>query len=449
MTRSAADSGGTEAAGLSARIEAATAPERDRYLDLLRVAAIMMVILGHWVVRVVVVPEGEAQAGYLLALQPEWQWASLIWQVMPVIFLVGGALNARSWRRAQSDGVAPVAWVRRRADRLLGPTVPFLLVLVPGWVVAELLVPDALLIDPGVALIPLWFVAAYLAVMALTPVTLALHARGWSLPAILAAVAVAALLDLMRLAEWGPVLGTQPLIGLPNFLLIWGAIHQMGHMWADDRLPTRPGGQAGLALAGAGAMALLIGAGNWPLTMVPVEGTTLPNNAAPPTVALFALALVQTGLALLARARLKRVLERPWVWTPVALLGARMLTLFLWHQVAMVVVTNLAVQQGWLPLTETVDARWWAQQPLWVAAFSIMLLGLVLLFGRFEGGSAGGSEDGVSDRVGWGWTLAGIALTGGAIAGLLWLGVSDQPVWPALGFLALFIAGTRALRPRG
>ena len=279
---SGATSGTTRPKSLSARIEAATAPERDRFLDLLRVAAIMIVIFGHWVVRVVIAPEGEPQAEYLLALEPGWQWATLIWQVMPLIFLVGGALNAESWRRAQSDGLTPVAWVRRRARRMLRPTVPLLLTVVLAWMLAEALAPDALLIAPGVALIPLWFVAAYLAVMALTPVTLALHTRGWSLPAIIVAVAVAAAVDMLRLAGVGPVVGTQPLIGLPNFLLIWVTVHQLGHMWADDQLPAQAGKQALMALAGVVAMALLIGVAHWPLTMVPVEGTTLPNNAAPP-----------------------------------------------------------------------------------------------------------------------------------------------------------------------
>ena len=449
--RSNSDAGGGWMGGIAARVEAATQPERDRYLDFLRVFAILMVVIGHWVVRVVVAPEGEPEAHYLLAVQPGWQWASLIWQVMPVIFLVGGALNAASWRRGRDDGMSPVAWIRRRAGRLLRPTVPLLLVVVPAWVVADLLVPEALLIDPGAALIPLWFVAAYLAVMALTPATLALHERGWSVPAIGTAVAAAAVVDALRLAGIGPVLGTQPLVGMPNFLLIWVAIHQLGHLWGDDRLPGGTAGQAALVMIGAGALVVLIGAGDWPLTMVPVEGTTLPNNAAPPTVALFALALVQTGLALLARAPVRRALDWPLLWTPVALVGARMLTIFLWHQVAMVVVTNLAVQLNWLPLTETVDARWWTQQPLWVLAFAVVLAGLVAAMGRFEdaGGSSSQADEGDRDAGGWRATLGGIALIAAGIAGLLWVGVEDLPAAVALAFLALFLAGSWALGATG
>lgn len=430
---------------LSKHVEAATPGDRDRYLDFVRVSAILLVVFGHWVVRVVTAPDGEPEAGYLLAMQPHWQLATLLFQVMPLIFLVGGALNAESWRRARDDGAPPVQWIRRRTRRLLKPTTGFLLIAVPGWLLAAVLLPDALLLEPGIALVPLWFVATYMAIMALTPVTVALHERGWSLPAIAAAVALAAVFDLARLAGHGAVLGTQPLMGMPNFLLIWAAIHQLGHLWGDDRLPGSAAAQAGLALAGAVVLVLLIAAGPWPLTMIPVEGTFDPNNASPPTVALFALALVQVGVVLLLRAPVARMLARPRVWTPVALLGARLMTLFLWHQLAMLVVTNMAAQQGWLPLSEDIGARWWAQQPIWLAAFSLALAGLVALAGRLEEAD----DDAAADRAGWGATITGIALTAGAIAGFLWVSFAQVPVWPVLGFLALFVVGYRALQARG
>ena len=428
------------------RVEAATEPGRDRYLDLVRVAAILMVILGHWLVRVVVAPEGEPQTGYLLALEPGWQWATLIWQVMPLIFLVGGALNAVSWRRARSDGVAPADWIRRRARRLLRPTVPLLLVVVSAWLAVDLLIPGMLLVEPGVALIPLWFVAAYLVVLALTPATLDLHERGWSLPAIVAAVMAAGILDALQLTGRGPVLGTQPLVALPNFLLIWTAIHQLGHLWADRQLPMRPAGQMLLVAFGAVALAILIGMAGWPLSMVPVEGVPEPDNAAPPTVALFALALVQIGVVLLAREPLRRALEQPVMWAVVAVLGARMMTLFLWHQVAMVVVTNLAAQLNWLPLSEVIDARWWAQQPLWLAAFAAALVGFVMAVGRFEDS---GKPSAHPDNGGWLATVSGIVLVAGGIAGRVWLAVTAFPASIALVFLAMVLAGCRTLGALG
>ena len=429
-------------ASVDQRVEVQTPSERERYLDFLRVAAILMVIVGHWVVRVVVAPDDQPQAQYLLAEQPRWQWATLIWQVMPVIFLVGGKLNADSWRRARGDGVTSVGWIRRRARRLLRPAAALLLIVVPAWVLTENLFDEMLLINLGVALIPLWFIAAYLAVIALTPATLALHEQGWSMAAITLAIATATVTDLFRLAEIGPVLGTQPLVGLPNFLLIWVAIYQLGYLWADNRLPTSAAGSLALVVAGAAALAVLIGFADWPLAMVPVEGTQLPNNAAPPTVALFALALMQVGLVLLARKPVRRLLDRPWIWVPVALLGTRMLTLFLWHQLAMVTASNLAVQFDWLPLTDTIDARWWVQQPVWVIAFAVLLAGFIAAAGPLE---QAGSKAEQTDSAGWTMTLSGIGLVAAGISGLLWLRMTDLPVGLAFSCLALLLAGIWAL----
>ncbi|TVQ34806.1 MAG: acyltransferase [Geminicoccaceae bacterium] len=427
-------------ANLVDRIEGATPAERDRYLDFVRVVAILMVIVGHWVVRVVTAPDGTPTTGYLLEMQPHWQWGSLIWQVMPLFFLVGGSLNAQSLRRALDAGATPAGWARARLHRLLRPTCALLACIVPLWILAELLVPEALLLEPNAALIPLWFVAAYVMMTALTPLTLALHERGWTLPAITLAVLVAGGLDVARIAGIGPVLGDQSLVSAPNFLLIWGSIYLLGHLWADGRLPSQAPRQAALAAVGAMGLVLLIGLGGWPLSMVPIEGTAELNNVAPPTVALFALALVQTGLVLLARAPLTAALQRPLFWAPVALLGARMMTLFLWHQVALVIMTNLLIQVGWPPLTEAIDARWWAQQPLWVLMFALPLAALVPLVGRFE---APGDDAPSHDEGRWDAIIGGVVLAGAAIGVLVGLGLFDVGPWPALGALALYVAGYR------
>ena len=437
--------------GLAVRVAAQTPGPRDRYLDALRVLALGMVILGHWLVRVVIAPGGEVQAGYLLAMAPGWQWATLLWQVMPLFFLVGGVVNAASWRRARQAGQTPVGWLRARARRLLRPALPLLAIMVPAGVIVEITVPGRIVIDPGVALIPLWFLAAYLAVTALTPWSVAVHERGLSLPLIAVAAVGSGAFDLLRLAGVGPVLGTQPLVGVPNFLLVWGAIHQLGHLWADNRLPARPAGQAALAATGAAGLAVLIGLAGWPLSMVPIEGTLAPNNAAPPTLALLALALVQTGIALLLRPAVTRLLRRPRAWAAVALPGAVLMTLFLWHQVALLLVANVAVPAGWLPVGAALDAEWWRLRPLWLAACAAALLPLFAAFYRFEAPAGAPPEGGMAR------TLLGVALVAAGLAGVLWVraaGAQALLALPALGvvllgFLALGVMGQAGRGGRG
>jgi fucose 4-O-acetylase-like acetyltransferase len=107
-----------------------TSPDRDRYADFLRVLSISLVVLGHWLAAVVLVRDGELVTGRLHALVPWTQWLTWVFQVMPVFFIVGGFVNARSWSRAARDKQSWSAWTRRRCQRLLVPLFP----LVAFWV---------------------------------------------------------------------------------------------------------------------------------------------------------------------------------------------------------------------------------------------------------------------------------------------------------------------------
>ncbi len=78
----------------------------------------------------------------------------------------------------------------------------------------------------GFATIPLWFLSAYIAVVALTPVMYRLHRRfGFAVPL--------ALVVLVAAGDTGRLLGSGPLSG-GNFLLGWLAIHQIGFAWYDS-----------------------------------------------------------------------------------------------------------------------------------------------------------------------------------------------------------------------
>ncbi|TVP68931.1 MAG: acyltransferase, partial [Nitriliruptor sp.] len=224
---------------LAQRVEEQTPATRDRYLDLLRVASILLVVLGHWLVRVFTADDGEVAEGYLLEAVPVTQWATLLFNVMPIFFLVGGALNAPSWRRAREEGEHAADWLRRRSRRLLRPLLPLLalwltIAVVLGATVGE----DAMILDPDSALTPIWFLAAYLLVTALTPVTLRLHEWAGGLWLIAACAVVAVGVDVLRfgpLADWMTIEG-QPAVGAVNYLTVYVLLHQLGYLWADDRL---------------------------------------------------------------------------------------------------------------------------------------------------------------------------------------------------------------------
>ncbi|GHH88940.1 acyltransferase family protein [Streptomyces capitiformicae] len=95
---------------------------RDRYVDFLRAWAIVLVVIGHWLITALVRgPGGEITALELLAVIPWTQWLTLGFQVMPLFFLAGGHAAGGSWVRARAAGGTAAGWVARRALRLLLP----------------------------------------------------------------------------------------------------------------------------------------------------------------------------------------------------------------------------------------------------------------------------------------------------------------------------------------
>ena len=370
---------------LAQTIEQDTPEDRDRYLDLLRVGAILVVVLGHWLARVIVQPADGFATGHLLEVVPATRWLTWVVQVMPLFFIVGGLLNLRSWRRARDRGTSGVEWVRNRARRLLRPLLPLLLLWVALASVLDVLGWSAALpFDAGTAITPVWFLAAYLVVTALTPVL----AERSGVRVLVALVVGAGVVDALRFGELDvlaamPTVDGQPVVAVVNFALVWVAVHQLGFWWNDDRLPRLPGVWLALAAGSITVIALLVTLGGYPVSVVQVPGDA-PANDAPPTVALFLLGVAQLAIAVTLRARATHWLRRPLVWATVAVLGSRLMTVFLWHQTAMLLVATFVVWTDLWPAASAVDGRWLAQRPVWVAACAVVLVPLVVALGRFE-----------------------------------------------------------------
>lgn len=361
-------------------IDEQTPGDRDRYADLLRVVAILMVVFGHWMAAVVLLQDGEVAAVRLHRLYPGLDWATWLFQVMPVFFFVGGYANAISLSKPSAEGTQ---WVRTRARRLLRPVVPLLAVWVPAAALATAAGLPAERVEQTswAALVPLWFLAAYVAVVAAAPLTHRLHRR-WGVGALAGFVLVAALGDLLLRGLGTQRIGGLALFGWTNYFWVWGAIHQAGYFWHDGRLPARGSGALAIAAGGLLALLALTQTGVYPLAMVQGRGEF--TNTRPPSVALLVLAASQIGLLLALRRPATRWMQRPRAWAPVAWLGPRIMTVFLWHMTALAAWTVLTVPTGIWPASEAVDAQWWALQPLWLLCLLAVLAGLAVLFGRFE-----------------------------------------------------------------
>ncbi|MFF4774348.1 acyltransferase [Microtetraspora fusca] len=360
------------------RLAEQTPPSRERFIDLLRAVSIVAVVLGHWLATVV----GYDEHGELIGRSalPDLPWAQpLTWvvQVMPVFFFVGGYANAVSLAAERRRGGKAVEWLIRRSGRLIPPTTALVLVLGGGALAARLLDADPARVRTVVwlASIPLWFLVVYLIMVALTPPMYALHRRyGLAVPPVLVGLVAAG--DVARLLGhdfWGN----------GNFLFGWLAVHQMGFAWRDGLLPARPRVAVPLLLAGTGALLLLTLAGPYPISMINVPGERL-HNMSPPSLALLAVATAQFGMALLLRDRAERWLRRTRRWTAVVAVNSVIMTIFLWHISAAILLAAALHVAGVLPTPEAGSAAWLAWRIPLLVMFSVVLTLLVAIFGPIE-----------------------------------------------------------------
>ena len=359
-------------------LAAATPATRNRVVDLLRAAAIVVVVLGHWLMAAVVVRDGELEIGHLLELAPWTHPLTWVFQVMPVFFLVGGYANGLSWRSARAKNLPYAGWLRARLRRLLTPVVPLLLVWLLAVVVAHAAgVPTATLRTASqVALVPTWFLAAYVVVCTVAPATLWLWERwGWS--SIVGGLALGCLVDLVSL-------GTDTLtVGFANYLVVWATVHQLGYAWLDGRL-AGTGRRLALAAVGLVGVVGLVWAGPYPVSMIGLDGAAV-NNSYPTRVTLGFLGLLQAGLVLALGPALAAWLQRPRAWSATVLLNTRVMTLYLWHLTAMVLAIGLSLLLGGPGLGVTpMTGAWWVTRPLWWAVLGLVTLGCIAALGRFE-----------------------------------------------------------------
>jgi hypothetical protein len=353
-----------------------TPAERNRYVDFLRAASILVVVCGHWLGAAVQIgADGELSVVNPLELHPWLTWLTWVFQVMPIFFLVGGYSNLVGWRAAVRDALPYGAWLRSRLRRLLLPVLPLILFwgVVGGglaWRGADSQVLDT---ASRAALMPVWFLATYVLVVALTPLLVRAWDRigWWSFAALAAGAAV---IDLLFLGDLVP--------GFLNYVFVWGGVHQLGVAWGAGAA----GGRTPAWLAGGGLAAalLLVIPGPYPVSMVGLDSNEI-NNTLPPTIALLAVGVMQAGLVLMLEGPARRYLERERVWAATVLVNGLIMTIYLWHLTALMAFGVVLVSTGGFGLGLEVDTPlWWATRPLWLAVLALALVPFIIAFGRFE-----------------------------------------------------------------
>ncbi|WP_442812253.1 acyltransferase family protein [Streptomyces sp. NBC_01788] len=344
-----------------------TPPQRDRAVDALRALAILGVVLGHWLVTALVAdtrtqPRPTLHTASPLHYMPALVPVSWAFQTLAVFFLVGGHVATRSHLSARARGTGYRQWLRARLSRLFGP-VAAVLALWTVTAVALLLTGadlDTVRTLVKLALSPLWFLLVFAVLTAATPLLTRISPL-WPLAVVLH-------VDLLRFG-----LGAPSWLGWLNLPAGWLVPYTLGAAWTRGELDGRRAGWT-LLTCGAAATAALVAWAGYPASMVGIPGDAV-SNLNPPTLATVTFGLAQCGLALLLRERLRHAMSRPLAWAAVALVNLSAMTIFLWHQTALMATTAMGLLAGRLPGLHTLPdgPGWVAARLAWLPVFALAL----------------------------------------------------------------------------
>jgi hypothetical protein len=357
-----------------------TPADRNRVVDTWRVIALAVVVLGHWLsASVWIQSDSEVIVMNTLEWIPYAGWFTWVVQVMPIFFFVGGYANARALDRKRTNRRT---WIVSRFRRLFTPAVPLILT----WTVLALVLSrfiDADLVYAGVlnATIPVWFLAVYLVLITIAPITYAWWKRsGWVSVATLGGIAV--VIDVAYIGF------DVPGVGWINYLFVWSFVHQLGYAWATADTSQRPTTARigfGLAAVSLATLVVLTTLGWYPVAMVTIPGGG-PNNITPPNMAVGILALVQIGIILASRTGVGRFASRPKAWRWIVAISGLMMTIYLWHLTSLSLITAIGIFafNGVFFSIEPGTALWWMTRPAFDLVLAAGLAILIAIFGRFE-----------------------------------------------------------------
>lgn len=346
----------------AAELSRLTPAGRDRVVDLVRGASLLVVVFGHSFMAAVRFTDDGLKPSNTLAETPLLQLLTWVLQVMPLFFAAGAWANALSYRTATSYPV----WLAGRVRRLLRPV----LLYVAFWVLATplILTKDQTVTLPllGITTQLLWFLGAYLLVIAMTPLLVRFSAT--PAKAILVWLAAAAVLDVVGLyagMEW---------LRLLNFAVVWALAGQTGLLVFSHRRP-RVGEAWFYAALTFAINVAFVALGPWPRSLVGMPDAPM-SNMAPPSVVLALHSVTIAMIVAATYAGLTRLAQRERVWRATAVVNAAAMTIYLWHITALV-LSLLTLQRLGLNLVGFSTDGWVLPRLVFWACFAAYTTGLV------------------------------------------------------------------------
>ena len=347
---------------------------RDPFIDFVRGFSLLVVVAWHWSFTIILWRKDGPHATNPIGFTEGMWTVTWLLQVMPLFFYVGGFSNLMAWRRKEVSGESVGRFVLGRMKQLAVPA----LALAGTWTVLGIIVVrefDVTWAGRGVTLVisPLWFIAAYLIIIALFPVFLWLHQR-LDVIALVWLAGLAWLVDVTRFKH-----GMNG-FGFTNMILVWGFCHQLGFFY--ERI-VAGGRRVGWALVSAGAFSLsaLVYSDAYPGSMVGVPGDKF-SNMGPPTMCIVALVVFQAGIATLVRPWVLGRLTESERWSGFSELMNRFsMPLFLFHTTGLVIAMYVGSRLGFYAKRRP-DARWWLWRPVSFVGPLLATMPVIWLFGR-------------------------------------------------------------------
>jgi Acyltransferase family len=306
-----------------AEIAAQTPVNRDRAIDVIRIVSLVAVVFGHTIMAVSTIRDGVFVWGNLLESLPAFGALTWVLQIMPLFFFAGAAACVESWRAGRSWG----GWLMARCTRLYRPVFFYLVFWGVALAVLRFVLPKHVY-DPvaGTSIQLLWFLGAYVLVLAAVPLLHRITTTARLAASVAAVYAVIATIDALRLNFEG-----FRVLGYLN-VVVWLIPGMFGVAYRRELFCCR----AAIAVAAVVFIVdvLLVWLGPYELSLVGYQGQRLPNMT-PPSALLAGHAIVMCALAIAAAPAIARWAQRPRVWWLVAIGNSGAMTLYLWHMPAL------------------------------------------------------------------------------------------------------------------
>jgi len=302
-----------------AEVEAGTPATRDRAIDVIRIVSLVGVVVGHTVMATSTLRDGVFIWSNLLTASPVFQALTWVFQIMPLFFFAGVAACIDNWTPGTSWG----NWLMRRCTRLYRPVFYYLAFWWVALAVLSAVLPEHVY-EPvaGISIQLLWFLGAYVLVLASVPLLARITTTGRLVVAVAATYSFVAVVDLIRINVEGAAA-----IGYLN-MVAWAIPGMLGVGYRRRLLAGRAALTLGAVMLAINVALLVLGP--YELSLVGIDSQQL-KNMTPPSLLLAGHAIMMCAFAIAAAPAIARWAQRPRVWWLAAIGNSGAMTLYLWH----------------------------------------------------------------------------------------------------------------------